>query len=591
MRGRVTAVPRIVPHFPAEVKRKSVDARRLRRSVRRGILSRQRTPTPPQHDEERLPHPPPRVSPHAVPPRILVAEPQRHLGLPHRPLRLRARARHRREEGALRQEDRRALLPGVQALRRRRRRLHAGRLVPPRARVPEGVGRQAHPPALRRRRLPRGGLARREVRRLAQRRLGAVRARRHGPRQARREADARRARARRDARRPAGRRQAERPLLLGRLPLHARHRHLADGLGRGHPSAGPRLVPHDPEPRHERGRPRAALPLRRAGRPLPRRDPRGRRGRRGARRPRRAGRARLARDPRRPRVVALRSVPLRPHAHRGARRQGDRQGRELLRDAEGLVRGQPHPAQRQTRLPALRARPGLLPGRRLDRALGRRAQGRHRALDGRRLQRRAPPPEGLRGPLALLGRPPRLPHVGRVSELGLQRRDPRGAAQLPRGVAGRRRRAARPPVDRRLVAAQRVDRQRPRRVERRPERRAGPPDAGRLPALRADVLRPHEGDRPDAPRERRERLRPLEDRPLDRPQLPRHAEGAARVAPAEEGRPPHRIEHARGRAALRGAAVPARRGAARAGATTASASRRRRTSSTASATRRSSSPR
>ncbi len=132
-------------------------------------------------------------------------------------------------------------------------------------------------------------------------------------------------------------------------------------------------------------------------------------------------------------------------------------------------------------VPALRARPGLLPGRRLDRALGRRAQGRHRALDGGGLQRRAPAPEGLRGPLPLLGRPPRLPHVGRIPELVLRRRGPRGAAQLPRGLAGRRRRAARPPVHRRLVAAQRVDRQPPRRLERRPERRAGQPATRRAP--------------------------------------------------------------------------------------------------------------
>ena len=78
------------------------------------------------------------------------------------------------------------------------------------------------------------------------------------------------------------------------------------------------------------------------------------------------------------------------------------------------------------------------------------------------LQRRAPAPKGLRAALPLLGRPAGLPDLGRVLQLGHRRQGRGQRAQLPQRVARDRDARPQPPLDHRLDALQRDARRRRR---------------------------------------------------------------------------------------------------------------------------------
>ncbi len=234
-----------------------------------------------------------------------------------------------------------------------------------------------------------------------------------------------------------------------RLPLHPHDRHLADGLagGRAAHLRGERARLAEPGGGHA-----GAGHLRAGGGPLRRAREHGRRAG-GVRRRGHGARAGGAEAGRAACLVAGGPAPLRDHGRAGrAGRPGPAD--HLRRPAQFPLRGKAPAAEQRAHLPAHRARPGLLPGRHLHRTERHRAGGRHRRLDGLRLQRRAPAREGLRAAVPAHVRPQGLPRLRRVPGLGARARPGGIRPRHPGRVDGDPHARPEPSGHHRLVSAQ-----------------------------------------------------------------------------------------------------------------------------------------
>ena len=114
-----------------------------------------------------------------------------------------------------------------------------------------------------------------------------------------------------------------------------------------------------------------------------------------------------------------RSAPVRrtPRADRCRRQRCGHRG-QLRRTAVGVDQRSGDPDQRQARVPAARAGPGLLAGEPDDGAVRRGAGPRHRAEHRGRVQRRAAAPEGVRGAVPVPRGPARATWSGASSATG-----------------------------------------------------------------------------------------------------------------------------------------------------------------------------
>ncbi len=427
-------------------------------------------------------------------------------------------------------------------------------------------------PAPRRRRLPRERVARRRTARHARGRSHAVLLRHHRARDRGRRLDPRGARGGRPARRRPAPRQAGLAARPARHLVPPHHRYLAARVARGRPGARRAHPALDARPAHRdgatRGRPR---PRARRGHHLPRRRHARRTPPRGVDdhgRPRSLhGRAAGSGAVERP---GVRAPALDTGASGAARRAGhDRRPRRHRRDRL-LPRppqrgGRPRrlPAERPPRLPAQRARAGLLAGVPSRRPVGGGPAGRGPAHPRPRLQLGAHPPEVRGPPVPLLDRPPRRPRL--VGGAGRLRVLPHGDHAHRARVA----RGARPrpvaSVDRHVGAVEReLGRAAHRRVAGAPLVRAGaggadprhrpdpPRDLERR--LGARGLRPAHGPRLRvAPRRRARAVRQRRCVPAGaRRRRPRRAPDPARGV---RGRPPDRAQRVR-----RHPLLPRRRG-------------------------------